>query len=133
MSEPEPRLSSTIVVTRDGDAGLEVLLLERAGERKPWVFPGGKLDEADRLGGGDEAAALRRAAVREAEEEAGLRLAPEALVLISRWITPKVSPKRFDTYFYLASVSASTEVTVAVLSMSPSPPPSVSISLCVAV
>ena len=49
MSDSEPRLSSTIVVTRDGDAGLEVLLLERSGARKPWVFPGGKLDEADRV------------------------------------------------------------------------------------
>ena len=112
MSESDPRLSSTIVVTRDDDSGLEVLLLERSGERKPWVFPGGKLDEADRLGGGGEAGALRRAAVREADEEAGLSLDPDALVLISRWITPKISPKRFDTYFYLASVAADTAVEV---------------------
>lgn len=112
MSESEPRLSSTIVVTRDGDAGLEVLLLERSGDRKPWVFPGGKLDEADRVGAGDEAAALRRAAVREADEEAGLSLDPDALMLISRWITPKISPKRFDTFFYLASVAATASVRV---------------------
>jgi len=112
MSDSEPRLSSTIVVTRDGDAGLEVLLLERSGDRKPWVFPGGKLDEADRHGGVDEEAALRRAAVREAHEEARLSLDPEALVLISRWITPQIAPKRFDTYFYLASVSATAEVQV---------------------
>ena len=112
MSEAEPRLSSTIVVTRDGDAGLEVLLLERSGEPRPWVFPGGKLDEADWGPAGGEEAALRRAAVREADEEAGLTLDPDALLLISRWITPKVSPKRFDTYFYLASVSADVRVQV---------------------
>jgi 8-oxo-dGTP pyrophosphatase MutT (NUDIX family) len=112
MSEAEPRLSSTIVVTRDGDAGLEVLLLERSGDRKPWVFPGGKLDAADRAGGGGEEAALRRAAVREAREEADLSLDPAALVLISRWITPKISPKRFDTLFYLATVPATAEVRV---------------------
>ncbi|MGI9591072.1 MAG: NUDIX hydrolase [Myxococcota bacterium] len=112
MSDSEPRLSSTIVVTRDGGAGLEVLLLERSGDSKPWVFPGGKVDQGDRAGGGGEEAALRRAAVREAEEEAGLAIEPDALVLISRWITPKISPKRFDTYFFLASISTGTEVHV---------------------
>jgi 8-oxo-dGTP pyrophosphatase MutT (NUDIX family) len=112
MDSSEPRLSSTIVVTRDGDAGLEVLLLERSGDRKPWVFPGGKLDGADWAGGGGEGVALRRAAVREAREEAGLALDPDALLLISRWITPKISPKRFDTFFYLANVPASARVRV---------------------
>lgn len=112
MSAPEPRLSSTIVVIRDGDVGLEVLLLERSGERRPWVFPGGKLDERDRAGGGDEQAALRRAAVREAAEEAGLSLDTGALLPISRWITPALAPKRFDTFFYLACVQASERVRV---------------------
>ena len=112
MSALEPRLSSTIVVIRDADDGLEVLLLERTGESKPWVFPGGKLDDADRVGGGGDEAALRRAAVREAAEEAGLALEADALILISRWITPKIAPKRFDTYFYLASVPASAPVRV---------------------
>lgn len=112
MSENEPRLSSTIVVIRDADAGLEVLLLERTGERKPWVFPGGKLDEADRVDGAGEAEALRRAAVREAQEEAGLELDAAALTLISRWITPKIAPRRFDTWFYLATVPASAPVQV---------------------
>ena len=112
MSAPEPRLSSTIVVIRGGDAALEVLLLRRSGEKKPWVFPGGKLDQADRTGDGGEEAALRRAAVREAREEAGLALAPSDLSLISRWITPAITPKRFDTYFYLAQVPDSAEVRV---------------------
>ena len=116
MGDVEPRLSSTIVVTRDGTAGLEVLLLERTGGPRPWVFPGGKLDPGDRNGAVDEQDALRRAAVREAREEAALDLDPQGLTLISRWITPKVAlegaPKRFDTWFYLAHVPSDAEVRV---------------------
>ena len=46
--------------------------------------------------------------MREAREEAGLALAPEALLPISRWITPELSPRRFDTWFYLADVARET-------------------------
>ena len=118
MSEPakEPQPSATIVVVRDGRAGLEVLLLERA-SREPGrsgasVFPGGRVEAVD-LGGeplGDPA--LRRAAVREAREEAGLVLEPERLVVLSRWITPELAPRRFDTWFYLADVAADVPVAV---------------------
>lgn len=114
MSEPLP--SATVVVVRDGAAGLEVLLLERVpgaeGKAGPSVFPGGRVDDADRAGPALDDATLRRAAVREAHEEAGLVLAPEALVPLSRWITPELSPKRFDTWFYLAGVPAEAEVSV---------------------
>ena len=44
---------------------------------------------------------LRTAAVREAREEAGLRLDGE-LVLFSRWITPVEVRIRYDTWFFLA-------------------------------
>ena len=45
----------------------------------------------------------RIAAVREVEEEAGLRLPdPAALVKFSRWITPPQIAIRFDTHFFLA-------------------------------
>ena len=51
MSGSEPRLSSTIVVTRDGDAGLEVLLLERSSRvgtyRGRWAGVSGFLEVAD--------------------------------------------------------------------------------------
>jgi 8-oxo-dGTP pyrophosphatase MutT (NUDIX family) len=110
----EPQPSATVVVLRDGAAGLEVLLLDRVekeGKPGPSVFPGGRVDPLDREGG-DEDAALRRAAVREAYEEAGLELAAEALLPISRWITPEISPRRFDTWFYLASVALETAVRV---------------------
>ena len=103
-----PKPSATVVVIRDADA-LEVLLLERQ-RGNAWVFPGGKIDAADGPLGESWEAAARRAAVREAREEAGLALAPEALLPISRWITPEMAPKRFDTLFFAARA----EPTVAV-------------------
>ena len=116
MSEPStPRPSGTVVVVRDTDAGFELLLLERTprdGEPQPWVFPGGKVDAADLRAGEDEVAAARRAAAREAQEEAGLVLDVETLVPISRWITPEISPKRFDTWFFLAPLRGGASVRV---------------------
>ncbi len=113
MSElPIP--SATTVVVRDAPSGLEVLLLERNTGKNIWVFPGGKVEGADgstRWIEGWEAAG-RRAAVREAHEEAGIRLEPDALVTLSRWVTPDVSPKRFDTLFFLGAVDDAAEVVV---------------------
>lgn len=104
----EPRPAATVVVLRDGSAGLEVLLLERvpdaSGKAGPVVFPGGRVDPADRDGDALDDVAFRRAAARETFEEAGLALDAGGLVPLSRWITPEVAPKRFDTWFYLASV-----------------------------
>jgi 8-oxo-dGTP pyrophosphatase MutT (NUDIX family) len=113
-SEPLP--AATVVVLRDGSAGLEVLLLERVpgagGRTGASVFPGGRVDPADLGGGPLDDAALRRAAVREAHEEAGLALGPGALVPLSRWITPELSPQRFDTWFYLAEIAPELPVRV---------------------
>jgi 8-oxo-dGTP pyrophosphatase MutT (NUDIX family) len=111
-SDDAPTPSATVVVLRAGTEPLEVLLLERAGRERPWVFPGGKLDAADRLPGADEGLALRRAAVREAREEAGLALEPAGLLPISRWITPEISPRRFDTLFFAARAPAEAQVRV---------------------
>lgn len=107
----EPLPSATVVVVRDaGD--LEVLLLERTRGRGLWVFPGGKIDAEDGPleGPGVWEASARRAAVREAREEAALALAADELLPISRWITPEVAPKRFDTLFFLARVGSDVEV-----------------------
>ncbi|HVH20572.1 MAG TPA: NUDIX hydrolase [Myxococcota bacterium] len=116
MSAPQtPRPSGTVVVVRDAKPCFELLLLERTprdGEPQPWVFPGGKVDAADLRGGEDEVAAARRAAVREALEEAGLTLDVASLLPISRWITPEISPKRFDTWFFLAPLRGSAAVRV---------------------
>jgi len=93
----EPRPAATVIVLRGDDERLEVLLVQRnpAARFMPgaWVFPGGALD------GSEDA---RTAGVREVMEEAGVVLAPDALVEFSRWITPKEVRIRFDTLFLLA-------------------------------
>ena len=112
MSAPLP--SATVVVVRDATEGLEVLLLERNTGKNVWVFPGGKLERRDGYAEGtsDWEEAARRAAVRETIEEAGLALDAAAFVLFSRWITPEISPKRFDTLFFLAQAEADAPVRV---------------------
>jgi 8-oxo-dGTP pyrophosphatase MutT (NUDIX family) len=116
---PEPRPSATVVLVRDAPAAtprLELLLLQRASrEGKPgaWVFPGGKVEPGDVVAGdpGSRESALH-AAVRETREEAGLELTGSRLVPISRWITPEISPQRFDTWFFLAAVDPAHDVVV---------------------
>ena len=111
-SDPTP--SATVALIRDGAEALELLLLERntrsRKQPRPWVFPGGKIEDSDRADSVD--ASARRAAVREAQEEAGLRIDGSSLVSISRWITPDLAPRRFDTWFYLGCIDAEHEVVV---------------------
>lgn len=100
-----PRLAASVIVLRGDVRGLEVLLVQRNPASRfmggAWVFPGGAVDAAD--GEGD--VALRAAAVREVEEEAGLAIAdPASLVPYSRWITPAAVKIRFDTWFFLSPV-----------------------------
>jgi 8-oxo-dGTP pyrophosphatase MutT (NUDIX family) len=104
--------SATIVLVRDAEQGLEVLLVRRSKKLSfhggAWVFPGGRIDpedhHPDRLD--DLPAAARQAAVRELREEANLDLEAEHLHPISRWITPDFLPKRFDTWFFIAPARA---------------------------
>lgn len=148
-----PTPAATVVPLRDGDAGLEVLMLRR-NSRGPfggmWVFPGGKVEPED-LGGAEpadpvasvlaadgggeglgpaadgggeglgpvaggsgavELAAARRAAVREAAEEAGIRIDPSSLVVLSFWLPPPEAPRRFATWFFLAPLAAARDVVV---------------------
>jgi ADP-ribose pyrophosphatase YjhB (NUDIX family) len=77
-----------------------------------WVFPGGQVDESDLALGGEEMDGARRAAVREAEEEAGLDLVDASLVPLSFWLPPPEAPRRFATWFFLASVPADSGVEV---------------------
>jgi 8-oxo-dGTP pyrophosphatase MutT (NUDIX family) len=111
VEEPAtPRPASTVILVRRGgkhaDRALELLLVQRNPEARfmpgVWVFPGGALDEDD--GSGDEG--FKACAVRELNEEAGIEVDPGELVAYSRWITPKVVPIRFDTYFFLALAPA---------------------------
>src|SRR5437867_10141914 len=104
--------AATVVLLRDGEGACEVLLVRRNAQLAfhggAWVFPGGRIDAEDYEAGGtgDLIAAARRAAVREAREEAGLVISLGDLVLVSRWVTPEGSPKRFDTWFFAAPGSA---------------------------
>lgn len=98
MTAAVPRDAATVVVVRDANGRLEVLLLQRAerGDHNSgaWVFPGGLLDPGDREavpdGPFDDAQASARlgvergglafylAALRECFEESGILLATDA-------------------------------------------------------
>lgn len=96
----EARQAASLILLRDGDAGPEVLLVQRNPEARfmggAWVFPGGAVHPAD----ADHAAT----AVRELEEEGGVRLEHrDRLVAFSRWITPAEVKVRFDTAFFVAA------------------------------
>jgi 8-oxo-dGTP pyrophosphatase MutT (NUDIX family) len=117
-------LAATVIVLRDAPVGSgtsapEILMLQRAGKLVfhggSWVFPGGRVDDADTVPGDAEATA-RRAAVRECREEAGLSLSPQELVPVSHWTTPVGRPRRFSTWFFAAVVDteAATPVDVVV-------------------
>jgi len=102
-----PVPAATVVLVRDTAAGLETLMLRRNSKIAfggMWVFPGGRVDEADRDSSrpDDELSAATRAAVREAQEEAGLVLPPDALSPFAHWTPPPITPRRFLTWFFLA-------------------------------
>lgn len=94
----EPALAATVVLVRDSATGPEVLLLERPSNRGSfagaWVFPGGAVETDD--------ASLGAAAVRETREETGLELRESDLVELSHWTPPADTPRRFDTWFFVA-------------------------------
>lgn len=106
--------AATVVILRDGEAGVELLLLRRNRELSfyggVWVFPGGRIDPEDYAAARstDVLAAARQAAIREAREEAGLTLDAARLVPFARWVTPDGVPKRFDTWFFAAPVQEGT-------------------------
>ncbi len=92
-----PRESASLIVVRDGDGALELLLVQRNPEQRFmggfWVFPGGAVDAGE---------THRATAVRELAEEARIGgVDPAALVPFSRWITPEAIQTRFDTHFFV--------------------------------
>lgn len=116
-----PHPAATVVVLRAAaDTPFEVLMVRRhdkvAFMAGAYVFPGGRVDEADRdetsVADGPpsrfldlDAAAdrmYRRAAVRELEEEAAVRVTPDALIPLAHWVTPEIEIRRYDTRFFLA-------------------------------
>jgi 8-oxo-dGTP pyrophosphatase MutT (NUDIX family) len=98
-----PALSASVILVRDGAAGIETYLLHRHA-RMPFaasmvVFPGGRVDPVDQTVGSDP---LRECAVRETAEETGVQLSEDDLVPWAHWITPEPEPRRYDTHFFLA-------------------------------
>lgn len=124
------RPAATLLVVRDGEAGIEVVM----GRRPPggpfgdvWVFPGGAVDPEDMSAAADADTAWRLAALRETWEEVGLgitdppgaeipagtgsvherlaatgvRFAASRLVYLSNWVTPRTVSKRYDTRFFV--------------------------------
>ena len=118
--------AATVVALRDGGGGVEALLLQRVRSgafKGMWVFPGGKVERGDTAApvrrpedpegpAGAEVAAARRAAAREAAEEAGLVLDPAALVAHAFWLPPPEAPRRFATWFFVAEATAEAAVVV---------------------
>ncbi len=107
----EPIPAASVLVLRDSP--FEVLMIQRHENSSfvpsAWVFPGGAVDPAD--GEPGTLAAARNAAIREVFEETAIRLEGE-LVPTSRWVTPAGLPKRFDTWFFLASVPRDVAITL---------------------
>lgn len=105
--------AATVVLLRDvvdgNDAGgVDVLMLRKNRGQAfggMWVFPGGRVEDAD----GDverdgEATVARNAAVREAAEETGVVLDAAALVPFAHWYPPDDAPRRFSTWFFVAAL-----------------------------
>ena len=123
------RPASTVVVLREP---FEVLMMKRndkvAFMAGAYVFPGGRVDDADReaLPEGrptftdqpsrfpdldpSQDAAFRRAAVRELMEEANVRITPGDLEPFAHWVTPEIEIRRYDTRFFLARMPADQDV-----------------------
>lgn len=108
--------SATVVLVRDAADGLEVLLVQRANAVQHmggmWVFPGGKVDEADYPQDRDPYGAAVNAAIRETMEEAGVTVSADQLVFLSHWTTPEGARKRFATWFFLTILEDDQSVAV---------------------
>lgn len=102
VAEPSDAIpAATVVLARDGSDGLEVLMLRKNTQLAfggMWVFPGGRVEPED----GEGEVGARRAAVREAVEEADLLVEETSLVPFAHWTPPAGAPKRFATWFFLA-------------------------------
>jgi len=112
------RPASTVVVLREGNP-FEILMVRRndtvAFMAGSYVFPGGRVDDADRPLASEpcrpaifsdlsdaEESAYRTAAVRELMEEASVRISVDDLVPFAHWVTPEIEARRYDTRFFIA-------------------------------
>ena len=114
MVEKKVRKAATLILLRDSEDGLELLMLKR-GQRdgksstflpNTWVFPGGVVEQEDypKNAKDDHDMAAKQAAVRETFEEANIQVNVNELVYFSHWTTPAEShSKRYATWFFAAS------------------------------
>jgi 8-oxo-dGTP pyrophosphatase MutT (NUDIX family) len=99
--------AATVILLRDAPAGVEILMLRRNSKLNfaggLWVFPGGRVDDADRTGlpTEDACGAAKVCAAREAAEESALEIEPADLIPFSHWTPPDNSPRRFLTWFFV--------------------------------
>lgn len=111
------RLAATAIPLREGDDGLEVLMVKRNESLSfggMWTFPGGTLEDIDGptppiddedgcdWGTPQFLAAAAAGAVRETREETNLSCALASLAWYSHWIPPEHAKNRFATWFFLA-------------------------------
>jgi 8-oxo-dGTP pyrophosphatase MutT (NUDIX family) len=109
--------AATVLALRDSDDGPEILMVKRNAKgtfASNWVFPGGKVDPEDYAEGDDIVQASRRAAAREAVEEADLLVDHAGLVPFSHWMPPTVVPRRFATWFFLVEAPTGTDGDVTI-------------------
>ena len=87
-----PVPSAAVAVARNTRSGVSALLLQRQLSLRfmggYWAFPGGAVDAADSLSGGDTISAAALAACRELREETDLIVEATTLLHWAHWITP---------------------------------------------
>lgn len=147
MSVAIPRPAATVVVVRPAPApaGFDVLMVRRSDQVAfmggAYVFPGGRVDEADSAvsqrwtdSPGEAAASspgegpasprsrfadltfeqemvFRTAAARELSEEAGVRVGIDGMVPFAHWITPESETRRYDTRFFIVEMPPDQQAT----------------------
>lgn len=130
------RFAATVVLLRPRAgaplAATDVYLLRRLGSASFWggahVFPGGKVDATDAeiahrslqehkfqeipTWFSDEVLPFLGAALRETDEECGVKLSARSLHPWSSWLTPEQEPRRYDTRFFVAIMPEDQEAQV---------------------
>jgi len=107
--------AATVVLLRDGENGVEVLMLRKNPKIRfggMWVFPGGRIEEADYPADKDFTAAARTAAARETKEETDIDTDPEDFIMFSQWTPPPITERRYKTSFFAARAPEKISVTI---------------------
>ncbi len=107
--------AATVLLLKDNAKGPEVLMLHKTSKIAfggMWVFPGGKIDEADYSQPDDHDAAARTAAARETHEEAGIRIPENEFVWFAHWTPPASTPRRYATWFFATGTEDDHEISV---------------------